>query len=183
MPGQCEGLLEAHGAGGLAAQVTLNEEACPDVLENRFDSEPCAALLECAALRAELPALRVEDYNDMLDAMEVRAASDAAAAAAAAARWASMSEVARQKLMKESSEVPPDFFKVLDPSTPPLVILPGDMRFKVRWNERGGHGDPGYGTALLLRRVAPAAPPAVAPPAGPPPDYEAYREYRFSDDF
>ena len=75
----------------------------------------------------------------------------------------------------------PDFFDVLDEAAAELVVLPGDLRLTVRWMEPAAGRDNGRGSALLLRRVAPAAPPVVAPPTRPMPYYSEWQEYRDSD--
>jgi histone H1/5 len=76
----------------------------------------------------------------------------------------------------------------LDAAAPPLPLRTGDLRFTVRWMERGGHGDAGCEMAYLLRR-APAASGAAAPadavtkPAKPELSWQDYREYRLRDWF
>ena len=173
--------LGALGSGAMRARLVVDAETA-----SRFDreDEECAALLECCARRAELPALRDADEGEALRAADVFAASDAAAAAAARARWAALGDAEREQLtdLWEAAErgPRPDFFDVFDPAAPPLVVLPGDLRLTVRLEEYTGHCNPGFGTALLLRRTAPAAPPEVAPPTGPPPDYDAYARFRES---
>jgi hypothetical protein len=157
---------------------------------------PPIALLECCASRAELPAL---SGSVELRTVEVHAAADVTFVAEARACWAQMSAVERRSATDpddhddwssfDSEEVVydkpkplrPNFFDVVDLHASPLVILPGDVRLTVRWEEPGPNHGNGRGTALLLRRVLPAAPPAVALPTMPMPHYKIWQDYRDSD--
>lgn len=166
-------------------------------IDAAYEDWPPIALLECCASRAELPAL---SDGLKLRTVEVHAAADVAFVAEARARWAQMSAVERRSAADphdhddqssfDSEEVAydggpkllrPDFFDVVDLQAPPLVILPGDVRLTVRWEEPGRSRGNGRGTALLLRRVLPAAPPAVALPAAPMPHYKIWQDYRDYD--
>lgn len=164
-----------------------NVAACED--------ESPIALLECCATRAELPALRARAPT-----LEVHAAADVVFAAQARARWAQMSAAERLLATEAHDNDPrlhmdldsfaydvgpeplkPNFFEVVDLKASPLVILPGDVRLTVRWEEPESGRGLGRGSALLLRRVLPAAPPEVAVPTMPPTHYATWQDYRAKD--
>ena len=200
--------LDAHGADALPALVHPDPSEAPHMLllEHRLcgagDGGPPVALVELAAARAELAPLRnvdggdkeeVSSYDagrDFFGTADVWACADAERVAAARMTWARMNKKERARdadhflEFDEGEEPRPDFFHDLAPEgTPPLVILPGDMRLTVRWQGCLENGDfLGVGTAYLLRRVAPAHAPRVAPPSAPHPSFEAYREYRSGGD-
>lgn len=172
----------AFMAGGLQANVMVDAltRASSECLT--FDEDtPCLGLIECCAVETKVLALASDEVD--LRTVDVHAASDASAVATARAAWDEMSPAEQEAAMEafekadeDGSEVPvrPDFFDVLDSSKPPFVILPGDLRLSVRWEDYGGMCAPGYGIAYFCRR---ACPPAVHMPVGPPQSFLGHEKY------
>ena len=179
-----EGMFAVHGPEALPARV------CPDaagraVMENIEidDADPPIALLECCAAPASLPALR---RNPDAEIDEVYAADEDAYEAERrrheeAGGGKGEEEEAKAESEEEEEDSDEEAGSVLDPSAPPLLVQPGDLRLTLRWEERQGHCEPGFRAVYLLRRAG--GPPAVLPPRRPPQEYRAYMEYIASDDF
>lgn len=72
-------------------------------------------------------------------------------------------------------------------NTAPLRLCAGDLRLDVSWRERGGHGDPGFGVAYLLRRTSGPPPLArlsrVDAARRPPPSWQKIKMRAVQDHF